>query len=99
MAYDVSARGLGIAREQLGCLHDLPRLAVAALRHLFGDPSLLQRMRGIGREPLDSYDLFAGNRAQVHLARALRDAVDVDRAGAAQAGAAAVFGPGQSDMV
>src|SRR5262245_1765201 len=43
----------GIGLEELGRLHDLARLAVAALRHLLGDPRLLQRMRRIVRQALD----------------------------------------------
>jgi hypothetical protein len=42
---DVGAAGLGILRQQLGRLHDLAGLAVAALRHFFHDPGLLQGMR------------------------------------------------------
>src|SRR5262249_39594122 len=36
------ARRRLIAREQVRGLHDLTRLAVAALRHLLGDPGFLQ---------------------------------------------------------
>src|SRR5262245_63479651 len=35
---DVGAARLGIGLQKLGRLHDLARLAVAALRHLLGDP-------------------------------------------------------------
>ena len=96
---DVGARGLGILGEQLRGLHDLPGLAVAALRHLFDDPGLLQRVGGIGRQAFDGDDGLARHRADIELARALRDAVDVNGAGAAEAGAAAVLGAGQSDVV
>src|ERR1700730_7225955 len=48
MRDDVGARRLRILGEKLGRLHDLAGLAVAALRHLLGDPGFLQRMRGIG---------------------------------------------------
>ena len=100
MCVMISARvGLGFFGEQLRRLHDLAGLAVAALRHFLGDPGLLQRVRGIRRQALDGDDLLAGDRAHIGLAGALRGAVDVDGAGAAQAGAAAVFGAGQSDVV
>src|SRR5438552_4372230 len=56
-------------------------------------------MRGCGRQALDGEDPFAGDRANVDLARALRRAVDVDGAGAAKTGAAAIFGPRQADVI
>jgi hypothetical protein len=39
---DFLIAGIRRACEQAGCLHDLPRLAIAALRHLFLDPGGLQ---------------------------------------------------------
>ena len=42
---DVSVGRRGLDREQRGRSHDLSRLAVAALRHLLGDPRLLQGVR------------------------------------------------------
>jgi hypothetical protein len=41
---DVVARRIPVAGEQRRRLHDLSRLAVAALRYLLGDPGFLQRM-------------------------------------------------------
>src|SRR5260370_41226818 len=38
---DIGVRGMGVLREQGRGGHDLPRLAVAALRHGFRDPRLL----------------------------------------------------------
>src|SRR6516165_5946299 len=40
---------LRIARQQFCRLHDLPRLAITALRYCFSYPGFLQRMRGIRR--------------------------------------------------
>src|SRR5688572_27907711 len=37
---DLLARRLRVRREQLRRLHDLSRLAIAALRHFLGDPCL-----------------------------------------------------------
>jgi hypothetical protein len=74
-------------------------LAVAALRHFFHDPGLLQGVRRIRRQAFDGDDLLAGDRADLGLAGALCRAIDVDGAGAAQARAASVFGAGQTDMV
>src|SRR5262244_1463173 len=45
---DIGAGGLRVLCEKFRRLHDLARLAVAALRHLFHHPRLLQRMRGGG---------------------------------------------------
>src|SRR5689334_1887210 len=47
MLHDLLARWLWIVLEQIGRAHDLPALAVAALRHPLGEPSLLNRMAGI----------------------------------------------------
>ena len=44
---DLGAVGLRIMRQQVGGAHDLAGLAVAALRHPFGEPGLLHRMGGI----------------------------------------------------
>ena len=41
---DLGAVRLLVGRQQLGRLHDLAGLAVAALRHLQRDPGLLQRV-------------------------------------------------------
>ena len=56
---DLLARRLLVLRQQLGRLHDLAGLAVAALRHLLGDPGLLQRMAAGRRQALDGGDLLA----------------------------------------
>jgi hypothetical protein len=80
----MSAReGLGFLGQQLRGLHDLPGLAVAALRHLFDDPGLLQRMRGIGRQPSMVTTVLPATEPTSSWHEALRDAVDVNGAGAA----------------
>ena len=59
---DLRVGGVGTRGEQRGRLHDLPALAVAALRHLVLLPGRLQRMFATGRgEPLDGRDLLAGH--------------------------------------
>src|SRR5262249_16768037 len=45
---DLRARRFRIVRQQVGGAHDLARLAVAALRHLLGEPGLLYRVRRVG---------------------------------------------------
>src|SRR5260370_1978637 len=46
--------------EERHCRHDLPRLAVAALRNVKLDPRQLNRVRPVGRHPLDGGDGLAG---------------------------------------
>ena len=58
MLDDLLAGGLGIASEERRRLHDLPGLAIAALRHLLGDPGFLQRMAGVRRQALDRCHLL-----------------------------------------
>src|SRR5688572_3991109 len=96
---DLRTRGLLVAREQVGRLHDLSGLAVAALRHLLRDPGALQRMIGLGRKPFDGGDALAGDLRRGDLARARGTAVDMDGAGATQAGAAAEFGAAELEML
>src|SRR6185437_2769189 len=89
---DLLPAGLGRLLEEGRRLHDLARLAVAALRDLLGDPRLLQRMVGIGRQALDRRHLAAGDVLQLRLARARGLAVDMNRARTALGDAAAELG-------
>src|ERR1700730_7882536 len=89
---------VGVLGEQGGRLHDLAGLAVAALRNLLGDPRLLQRMVALGAEAFDGGDLLAGDVAERSLAGSHGLAVDVNRTGAAQAGAAAEFRAGHLQL-
>ena len=56
---DVFIGGPWFFAQQDSRAHQLPRLAVAALRDIFSDPSALQWMTQIGREALDSGHFFA----------------------------------------
>src|SRR5262249_47724352 len=86
--------------EQRRHRHDHPALAIAALRNVVIEPGLLHLVqRAVLRQPFDRGDLPAGDRAQRHRARAHRNAVDMDGAGAALGDAAAVLGAGQPDRV
>ena len=69
----------------------VPGLAVAALRHLLGDPCLLQGMIALGAETLDGGDFLADGIADRGLAGSYGFTVDVNGTGTAQAGAAAEF--------
>src|SRR6516225_12416970 len=96
---DLIASRSGVLFEQSGRLHDLARLAIAALRDLLGDPSLLQRVARIRRQAFDRRDLLAANIRQLRTARADGLSVDVDSAGAALSDAAAEFRPSQLEML
>src|SRR5262245_1141048 len=89
---DLVTRRLWVLLEQVGGAHDLSGLAVAALRHLLGQPGLLQRVRCIRRQPLDRRHRFACDLGHLDLAGERAPAVDVHRAGTAQPGAAAELG-------
>src|ERR1700679_3507846 len=76
---------LGVGRLRLllqegGCRHDLARLTIPALRHLLGDPRLLDGMRGIPRKALDRVNLLPRDGGNRYDTRARRHAVDVNGA-------------------
>src|SRR5881397_381877 len=96
---DVGVGGMRILREQRRGGHDLPRLAVAALRHVFLDPRALHRVRAVLGEPFDRGHTFAGDRGYGQHAGARRDAVQVDGAGAALGDAAAELGASETEGV
>src|SRR5882672_10347140 len=97
---DIAIGRVGLGGEQRRCGHDLPRLAIAALRHLQRDPGLLNLSAGgCGTNGLDRGDALAGRGSDRRDARAHRLAIEVDRAGAAQAEAAAEFRAGHSEHI
>ena len=96
---DFRVRRLWRLGQKRGRRHQLARLAVAALRHLLGDPCDLQRVAGGGRQPFDRRDLLAGRQRHRRGARPDGVAVEVHGAGAALRQAAAEFGAGQADGV
>ena len=53
---DVAVGRLRLLLQQRHRRHDLPGLAVAALRHVVLDPGQLHRMRAVGRKPFDGGD-------------------------------------------
>src|SRR5262249_55646916 len=81
---DLLVGRIQILSQQRGRLHDLPGLAVAALRHLLRGPRLLQWMFAARIEPLDGDDLAVSRLTQAGLARAHCLAVEMDRAGSAE---------------
>src|SRR5271155_4199057 len=89
---DVAVGWIGVGGEQGRRRHDLARLAIAALRHLQLDPGLLNPLAGRrGANSLDRGDALTGNCRDGRDARAHGHALEVDRAGAAQATAATEF--------
>jgi hypothetical protein len=68
------------------------------LRNLLGDPGLLQRAIALGAQAFDGGDLLADGVADRGLAGSNGFAVDVDCAGATQAGAATEFRAGHLQL-
>src|SRR6266480_915842 len=96
---DVGVAGMRSFRQQRRGGHDLPRLAVAALRHVFLDPRALHGVRAVPGEAFDRGHSFAGDGGHGQYAGARRDAVQVDGAGAALGDAAAELGAGEPERV
>src|SRR5215211_411090 len=96
---DVGIGRLRLLLQQRRGRHDLPGLAVAALRHVNRGPGLLHRVRRASGQALDGDDLVARlHGAERERAGALHLAIDVHRARAALRDAAAVFGAGEADL-
>src|SRR6185295_17549758 len=97
---DVCVGRLAVFRQQRCRRHELPGLAVAALRHIQFRPGFLHRVACVARQAFDGRDPVAGfDVADRDRARAHQLPVQVHRAGAALGHAAAVFGSGQSDLL
>src|SRR4051794_33557754 len=97
---DVRVGRLRLLGEKRRRRHHHAGLAVAALRHVEGEPGFLDRMRADRRQPLDGDDLLVGaHRAQGQRAGAGRDAVDMHRAGAALGDAAAILRAGHAELL
>ena len=98
-AVDVGVGGRGLDGQQRGRGHDLPRLAVAALRDFLGDPFLLHDVRFGWRESLDRRHRLLHCRTDGGAAGSCRLSVDVHSAGGALADAAAVLGAAEAERV
>src|SRR5256714_10765766 len=96
---DVGVGGMRRFREQRRGGHDLPRLAVAALRHVFLDPRALHGVRPVLGEAFDRGDALARDGRHRQHAGAGRDAVQVNGTGAALGDAAAELGTGETERV
>src|SRR5262249_17353853 len=96
---DLAAAGAAVLLEERRGAHDLARLAVAALRHLLRHPRLLQWVLRVGREPFDGRDGLPCHVLDLEQAGESGLAVDMDRARAALADAAAVLGAGHAEVL
>src|SRR2546425_948307 len=96
---DIGVRGMRVLRERRRGGHDLPRLAVAALRHVFLDPRALHGVRAVLGQAFDRRDALAGHGRHRQHTGAGSDAVQVDGAGAALGDAAAELGTGETEGV
>src|ERR1700733_12510922 len=96
---DIGVGGMRLLREQCSCRHNLSGLAIAALRHLFSDPGLLDRMETVCGKTFDGDDSLACRGCQGSLAGAGCGAVDVDGAGSAKSHAATVLCTGHIEQV
>src|SRR3954469_11879274 len=88
---DVRVGGFAVLGQEADRRHDLPGLAIAALRHIELDPGVLNRLRDLAADALDRRYGFAGGVRDWRLARAHGLPVEMDGAGAARGDAAAVF--------
>src|SRR2546422_6000027 len=79
--------------------HDLAGLAVAALRHVLGDPGPLPRVAAAGRQPLDRGHALPGDRRDGHHAGSHGRAVEMHGAGAALGDAASELRAGETEVV
>jgi len=62
---DIRVGGMGRARQQGGGRHDLPGLAVSALRYIERLPGHLHRVQAIRREPFNGGDWLTANDAHM----------------------------------
>src|SRR2546428_11780070 len=85
--------------EQRGCGHHLSRLAVPALRYVFGDPRALDWMRAVWRQPFDGSDPAVPNGRDRSHAGPRCHIIQVDGTRAALRDAAAELGSSQSQRV
>ena len=88
---NVGVGGVGLFGEHRRGGHDLPGLAVAALRHVFFNPGALHGMAGVGRKALDGRDALAGDAGNRRHTGADGMAVQMNGAGSAKRHTAAEF--------
>src|SRR5204863_5992202 len=82
-AVDFGIGRFGLAGEERRSTHDLPGLAIPALRNIGLKPCLLYGMAAVGGESFNGRDALSSDVRNRCAARAKGLAVDVHRAGAA----------------
>ena len=96
---DLRIAGIGCARKQCRCAHELACLTVPTLCNVLVQPCLLQLAAASPGQPLDRRYGFTGGALDGKLARTRCHAIDVNRARTAGADAAAELGSSQSERV
>jgi hypothetical protein len=96
---DLHIAGIGCARKQCRCAHELACLAVPTLGNVLVQPCLLQAAAARPSQTLYRRYGFAGGALDGKLARTRCNAIDVNRASTAGADAAAEFGSSQSERI
>src|SRR5258706_14791279 len=72
--------------------HNLPGLAISALRNFFGNPCLLQHVQAVRAEPFNRRNTLPGNLRHWSRARPYRGSLHMYRASPAESGAASELG-------
>src|SRR5262245_22349742 len=99
LGIDISVGRCRFFLEECGSGHDHTGLTIPALRNLFRDPCLLERMSAVGREPFDSEDFFSYRRRHRENTGADRLAVEMHSARTAQRHAAPVLRTGETNAI
>src|SRR5438309_3519317 len=96
---DVCIGGVRLLGEQRCRGHDLARLAVAALRHVFRDPGALHRVRAVLGQAFDRRDALVGDRGDGQYAGTGSGSIQVHGTRAALCDAAAELRARQPECV
>jgi hypothetical protein len=97
-AIDIIVARLRLLTQESKGGHDLPRLAVPALRYLFRNPRLLYPITE-GGEAFNRGDLVAGGGGSRSDARTCGVAIEMNGTSATQTGTTAVLGSGETQNV
>ena len=99
-AIDIRIGWLGRFGQECRRAHDLPALAITALRHIEVAPRLLERGElAVLREPFNRRHFRSADFGNRRAARPLGDTINMHRARATFANAAAVFGADEANRV
>src|SRR5215472_137642 len=96
---NLAVAGVRIGRKEHRRSHDLPGLAIAALRHLLHQPRLLDRMTAVFGKPFNRRDTLSGRTRNQDLTRADRIPLQNYSASAALADSTSVFRASKIEVV